>query len=198
MSTSYSKVSTQTCNPNTQSTSKITARIQSNDSNEQEMARLQLELMKMQSWVNEEKVTLAVIFEGHRASVEHEPSFSNDVPYNATPTNSTASERMLARLCLMLIEDGRSASDEEQERRFQKRMKARARSWKLSSMNSDSRNRWGEYSRAKSAMFSHTGLKHMPWFEMQVDTKQSVRHTGVTQLLRMIKAKDLTSSHRVY
>ena len=46
-----------------------------------------------------------------------------------------------------------SVSDEEQERRFQSRIKDPMRRWKLSPTDLHSRSRWVDYSRAKDEMF---------------------------------------------
>ena len=63
---------------------------------------------------------------------------------------------------IRLIKYWFSVSDEEQERRFQDRMKNPTKRWKLSPMDLESRKHWAEYSRAKDEMFAVTDLKLSP------------------------------------
>ena len=65
-------------------------------------------------------------------------------------------EGMLLRSGIHLIKYWFSVSDEEQERRFQDRMKTPTKRWKLSPMDLESRKHWADYSRAKDDMFAHT------------------------------------------
>lgn len=78
-------------------------------------------------------------------------------------------------------------SDAEQEKRFQKRMNDRSRSWKLSPMDLESRSRWVEYSRAKDAMFKHTDIKQAPWYVVGADNKTSARLNCISHLLSIIE-----------
>ena len=69
---------------------------------------------------------------------------------------------MLVRSGIILVKYWFSVSDEEQERRFQARVRDPMRRWKLSPMDLQSRARWVEYSRAKDEMFRYTDIKHAP------------------------------------
>ena len=71
-------------------------------------------------------------------------------------------ERMLVGSGMILVKYWFSVSDEEQEHRFQERLKDPAKRWKLSPMDLESRSRWIEYSRAKHEMFAHTDTKQAP------------------------------------
>jgi len=64
-------------------------------------------------------------------------------------------------------------SDEEQERRFQDRMKNPTKRWKLSPMDLESRKHWAEYSRAKDEMFAVTDTKLSPWFVVNAEDKNA-------------------------
>jgi polyphosphate kinase 2 (PPK2 family) len=64
---------------------------------------------------------------------------------------------------IYLIKYWFSVSDDEQERRFQERIRNPIKRWKLSPMDVESRKRWVEYSRAKDVMFAHTDRKKTPW-----------------------------------
>ncbi len=222
---------------------------------EKELARLQVELVKLQEWVKHEGLKVVVIFEGrdaagkggvikriteslnpricrvvalgrpterektswyfqryvphlpaageivlfdrswyNRAGVERVMGFCSDAEYNEFLRSCPEFERMLVRSGIILIKYWFSVSDEEQERRFQKRMKDPTRSWKLSPMDVESRSRWIEYSKAKDNMFAHTDIKQAPWYVVKADVKKCARLNCITHLLGMIPYKDLTPS----
>jgi polyphosphate kinase 2 (PPK2 family) len=85
-----------------------------------------------------------------------------------------------------------SVSDEEQERRFQKRVDRPEKRWKLSPMDLQSRKRWVEYSKAKDVMFAHTDIKQAPWYVVDGDNKKRARLNVISHLLSMIPYEDLT------
>jgi len=86
-------------------------------------------------------------------------------------------ERMLARSGIVLLKYWFSVSDEEQERRFQARVKDPATRWKLSPMDIDARDKWEEYSKAKDATFAHTNIPEAPWFTVEADEKNRLAST---------------------
>jgi polyphosphate kinase 2 (PPK2 family) len=104
-------------------------------------------------------------------------------------------ERMLVRAGIILIKYWFSVSDEEQERRFQARMKDPTKRWKLSPMDLESRRRWAEYSRAKDEMFAVTDIKQAPWYVVNAENKKCARLNVIRHLLSMIDYKDLTPEH---
>ena len=220
---------------------------------EQELARLQIELVKMQEWVKHEGLKVVVIFEGrdaagkggvikriteslnpricrvvalgrpterektgwyfqryvahlpsageivlfdrswyNRAGVERVMGFCSDAEYNEFLRSCPEFERMLIRSGIMVVKYWFSVSDDEQERRFQKRMRDPTRSWKLSPMDVESRSRWIEYSKAKDQMFAHTDIKQAPWYVVKADVKKCARLNCITHLLSLISFKDLT------
>ncbi len=222
---------------------------------EKELARLQVELVKMQEWVKHEGLKVVVIFEGrdaagkggvikritqslnpricrvvalgrpterektswyfqryvehlpaageivlldrswyNRAGVERVMGFCSDQEYHEFLRSCPEFERMLIRSGILLIKYWFSVSDEEQERRFQKRMHDVTRSWKLSPMDVESRSRWMEYSKAKDAMFAHTDIKQSPWHVVKADSKKCARLNCISHFLSMIAYKDLTPS----
>ena len=222
---------------------------------EKELARLQIELVKMQEWVKHEGLKVVVIFEGrdaagkggvikriteslnpricrvvalgrpterdktswyfqryaahlpaageivlmdrswyNRAGVEHVMGFCTDAEYDEFLRSCPQFERMLVRSGILLIKYWFSVSDDEQEHRFQKRMKDPTRSWKLSPMDVESRSRWIEYSKAKDTMFAHTDIKQAPWHVVKADVKKCARLNCITHFLSMIPYKDLTPS----
>jgi len=128
----------------------------------------------------------------NRAGVEHVMGFCNEAEYLEFLHSCPQFERMLTRSGIILIKYWFSVSDEEQERRFQQRLKDPTKRWKLSPMDLESRGRWVEYSRAKDEMFSHTDLKQIPWYVVNADDKKCARLNVVRHLLSMIPYQDLT------
>jgi polyphosphate kinase 2 (PPK2 family) len=82
-------------------------------------------------------------------------------------------------------------SDEEQERRFQKRMQDPVRRWKLSPVDMESRSHWVDYSLAKDEMFAHTDIKQAPWYVVRGDDKRRARLNVIAHLLSLIPYQDV-------
>ena len=118
--------------------------------------------------------------------------FCSDFEYQDFLQACPEFERMLVRSGIMLIKYWFSISDTEQEKRFQKRMEDRTRSWKLSPMDVESRSRWVEYSMAKDVMFAHTDIPEAPWYVVNADNKKRARLNMITHLLSLIPYQDLS------
>jgi len=128
----------------------------------------------------------------NRAGVERVMGFCTEAQYQEFFQSCPEFERMLQRSGIRLIKYWFSVSDEEQERRFQDRMKNPTKRWKLSPMDLESRTRWVEYSRAKDEMFAHTDLKQVPWYVVNADDKKCARLNCIRHFLSMIPYRDLT------
>ncbi|MDH3714258.1 MAG: polyphosphate kinase 2 [Gammaproteobacteria bacterium] len=128
----------------------------------------------------------------NRANVEHVMGFCTDEEYQEFMRSCPEFERMLVRAGIIFIKYWFSVSDEEQERRFQSRLKESHKRWKLSPMDLQSRARWVEYSRAKDKMFAHTDIKQAPWYVVKSDNKKLARLNCIKHLLTMIPYEDLT------
>jgi len=101
-------------------------------------------------------------------------------------------ERMLVRSGIILLKYWFSVSDEEQEKRFQARLKDPLKVWKLSPMDLESRMRWLEYSQAKDEMFAYTDTKDSPWWVVNADDKRRARLNMIHHLLGQIPYEDVT------
>lgn len=128
----------------------------------------------------------------NRAGVERVMGFCEEHEYLEFLHSCPEFERMLVRSGIILIKYWFSVSDEEQERRFQERIKDPTKRWKLSPMDLESRSRWVEYSRAKDEMFAHTDIKQIPWHVVNADNKKCARLNVIRHLLSLIPYKDLT------
>lgn len=128
----------------------------------------------------------------NRAGVERVMGFCSDEEYSEFLRSCPEFERMLVRSGIKVIKYWFSVSDEEQERRFQKRLVTPTKRWKLSPMDLESRKRWADYSKAKDQMFAHTDIKQAPWYVVNSDIKKHARLNCITHLLDQIPYKDLT------
>ncbi len=128
----------------------------------------------------------------NRAGVEHVMGFCTEHEYQEFMQSCPEFERMLLRSGIILIKYWFSVSDEEQERRFQDRMKTPTKRWKLSPMDLESRKHWADYSRAKDEMFAVTDTRQSPWYVVNAENKKSARLNVIGHLLSMIPYRDLT------
>jgi polyphosphate kinase 2 len=128
----------------------------------------------------------------NRAGVERVMGFCTEAEYLEFLHSCPEFERMLARSGMIVIKYWFSVSEEEQERRFEGRLKDPAKRWKLSPMDLESRSRWVEYSRAKDDMFAHTDIKQAPWHVVNADDKKRARLNVIRHLLATIPYADLT------
>ena len=127
----------------------------------------------------------------NRAGVEYVMGFCNEEEHKEFLRSCPEFERMLVRSGIQLIKYWFSISDEEQESRFQSRIKDRTKRWKLSEMDMESRANWVEYSKAKDMMFAHTDIKQAPWYVVNADDKKRARLNCINHLLSLIPYDDI-------
>jgi len=128
----------------------------------------------------------------NRAGVERVMGFATDDEYTEFLRSCPEFECMLVRSGITIIKYWFSISDEEQEVRFQARLKDREKRWKLSPMDIESRNRWIDYSKAKDAMFAVTDIAEAPWWVVHADDKKRARLNVINHLLATVPYEDLT------
>jgi polyphosphate kinase len=214
---------------------------------EEELARLQLELVRLQDWIKAKGLRVVIIFEGrdaagkggvikriiaslnpricrvvalgtpterektqwyfqryaaelpaagemvlfdrswyNRAGVERVMGFCTDAEYREFLRACPLFEEMLIRSGIILVKYWFSVSDDEQERRFQARIKDPTKRWKLSPMDLEARTRWVEYSKAKDVMFAHTDTETSPWWVVDSDDKRRAHLNAISHLLGQI------------
>ena len=122
----------------------------------------------------------------NRAGVERVMGFCSQEQYHLFLRQCPTFERMLIDDGIILVKYWFSVSDEEQERRFQKRVDDPLRRWKLSPIDLEARARWEDYSRAKDTMFVHTDLPESPWNVVEADDKPSARINCIAHLLSRV------------
>lgn len=128
----------------------------------------------------------------NRAGVEKVMGFCTEEEYREFLRSVPEFERMLVRSGIILLKYWFSVSDDEQEKRFEDRIKDPTKRWKLSPMDLQSRSKWVEYSKAKDQMFAHTDIKQVPWYVVNADDKKRARLNCIHHLLSMIPYQDLT------
>jgi polyphosphate kinase len=122
----------------------------------------------------------------NRAGIEHVLGFCTPQEYYLFLRQCPIFERLLVEDGIQLIKYWFSVSDEEQERRFEKRIVDPMRRWKLSATDLYSRTKWVEYSRAKDEMFVHTDIPESPWYVVEADDKRTMRLNLISHLLSLI------------
>ncbi len=127
----------------------------------------------------------------NRAGVERVMGFCTEEEYREFLRSCPEFERMLIRSNIILIKYWFSVSDEEQERRFQNRIKDPTKQWKLSPMDLQSRAKWVEYSKAKDDMFASTDIKQAPWYVVNADDKKRARLNCISHLLSLIPYQEV-------
>ncbi|MGZ8579195.1 MAG: polyphosphate kinase 2, partial [Actinomycetota bacterium] len=122
----------------------------------------------------------------NRAGVERVLGFCTPQEYQRFLRQCPIFERLLIEDGIILIKYWFSVSDEEQERRFEKRIDDPMRRWKLSATDLYSRTKWIEYSRAKDEMFVHTDTLESPWYVVEADIKRRARLNCIAHLLSKV------------
>ena len=128
----------------------------------------------------------------NRAGVERVMGFCSEDEVMEFFRSCPPFEEMLIRSEIILVKYWFSVSDEEQEKRFQARLKDPLKVWKLSPMDLESRMRWMEYSQAKDEMFAYTDTKDSPWWVVNADDKRRARLNMIHHLLGQIPYEDVT------
>jgi polyphosphate kinase 2 len=125
----------------------------------------------------------------NRAGVERVMGFCTDDEYEEFMRTCPRFERIIQRAGIKLVKYWLSVSDEEQERRFEARLKDPAKRWKLSPVDLEARARWVDYAEAKDEMFAYTDTKESPWFVVDADDKRTARLNLISHLLEQIPYK---------
>jgi polyphosphate kinase 2 len=95
----------------------------------------------------------------NRAGVERVMGFCTEEEYQEFLRSCPLFEEMLVRSGIILVKYWFSVNDEEQEKRFQDRMRNPIKRWKLSTMDVESRRHWVDYSQAKDLCSPEPTLK---------------------------------------
>jgi polyphosphate kinase 2 len=127
----------------------------------------------------------------NRAGVERVMGYCTDAEYEEFMRTCPQFERIIQRSGIVLVKYWLSVSDEEQERRFMKRLKDPEKRWKLSPTDIEARARWVDYAEAKDEMFAGTDTEDSPWFVVEADDKRTARLNLISHLLEQIPYEPL-------
>ncbi len=119
----------------------------------------------------------------NRAGIEQVMGYCTPEDYQRFLRQCPIFERMLGEEGILLRKYWFSVSDDEQERRFEDRLKDPMRRWKLSPNDLETRAKWVDFSRAKDAMFVHTDIPESPWYVVEADDKRRARINMIAHLL---------------
>jgi polyphosphate kinase len=121
----------------------------------------------------------------NRAGVEHVMGFCTPEQHQKFLKLCPIAEKYVVDGGIILIKYWMEVGKEEQERRFEARLKDPLRQWKLSPMDLESFRRWYEYSRARDEMLAATDTKHAPWYVVRSDDKRKARLNCISHLLSL-------------
>ena len=217
----------------------------------QEKAKLQIELLKVQNWVKLSGQKILVIFEGrdaagkggtikrfmehlnpraakvvalekpteqeqgqwyfqryvvhlptrgeilfldrswyNRAGVERVMGFCDSGEYLEFMRQCPGFERMLVNSGIQLFKYYFSVTKKEQRARFASREQDPLKQWKMSPVDEAAVSLWGEYTRAKEAMFFYTDTASCPWTIIKSDDKKRARLNCMQHFLASLEYPD--------
>jgi polyphosphate kinase 2 len=133
----------------------------------------------------------------NRAGVEHVMKFCSDAQYEEFLRFCPSFEQALQNDGIVLVKYWLSVSDDEQERRFKKRLSDPRKRWKFSPIDLQARSRWVDYAEAKDRMFAYTDTAESPWHVVEADDKRTARLNLISHLLSLVPYEHLDAAKRV-
>ncbi len=133
----------------------------------------------------------------NRAGVEHVMGYCTQEQYEEFLRFCPLFEQSLQNEGIMLVKYWLSVSDEEQERRFEKRLSDPRKRWKFSPTDMQARARWVDYAEAKDRMFAYTDVEHSRWHVVEGDDKRSARLNLIGHLLSLVPYEHLDHKKHV-
>jgi polyphosphate kinase 2 len=122
----------------------------------------------------------------NRAGVEHVMGYCTEAEYEEFLRFCPLFEQALQNDDVTLVKYWLSVSDEEQERRFEKRLSDPRKRWKFSTTDLQARARRVDYAEAKDAMFARTDNDASPWYVVEADDKRTARLNLISHLLSLV------------
>jgi polyphosphate kinase 2 len=133
----------------------------------------------------------------NRAGVEHVMGFCSDEQYEEFLRFCPLFEESLRNEGVILVKYWLSVSDDEQERRFKKRLSDPRKRWKFSAIDLQARARWVDYAEAKDRMFTYTDTEQSPWHVVEADDKRTARLNLISHLLSLVPYEQPDKAKRV-
>ena len=119
----------------------------------------------------------------NRAVVEPVMDFCTDEEYNKFMVQVPEFEHMLYEDGVIIIKFWFSISKEEQEKRFNSRLKNPLKHWKFSPVDKEGQIRWDKYTFYKEQMFSKTHNSFSPWIIIKTNSKKQARLESIRYVL---------------
>jgi len=96
-------------------------------------------------------------------------------------------EESLVKEDIVLIKLYFSVTKEEQKRRFEERKHNPLKRWKLSEVDLQAQELWGEFTRKKFQMLEKTDTEFAPWYIIRSDDKPQARLEAMKVILNIVK-----------
>ena len=126
----------------------------------------------------------------NRAGVERVMGFCDQTEYLEFMRQCPEVERMLVNSGINLFKYYFSVTKKEQRRRFTSREQDPLKQWKMSPVDKAAVSMWGEYTRAKEAMFFYTDTAACPWTIIKSDDKKRARLNCMQDFLTKLDYPD--------
>jgi polyphosphate kinase len=127
----------------------------------------------------------------NRAGVDYVMGFATKEQHRRFLQRCPEIEKYIVDGGIILIKIWLEVGQEEQEKRFHKRISDPLRHWKLSPMDIESYRRWYDYSKARDIMLDATDTKHAPWHLVRTDDKRRGRLNCIAHILSAIPYKKI-------
>jgi len=122
----------------------------------------------------------------NRAMVEPVFGFCSEHEYNNFMRGVGGFEKDLVRQGTILIKLYFSVTKQEQERRFERRKTDSLRQWKLSEVDVQAQERWGDFTNVKYEMLKKTHTTHAPWTVIRSNDKHQARLNVMRVILNSV------------
>jgi polyphosphate kinase 2 len=133
----------------------------------------------------------------NRAGVERVMGFCTEQDVEEFFIDVPEFEKMLVRSGVTLVKYWFSITDDEQQLRFEMRIRDRLKQWKLSPMDLYARSRWEQFTKAKEAMLERTHIPEAPWWIVEAVDKKRARLNCIHHLLSQIPYQEVPHEHVV-
>ena len=125
----------------------------------------------------------------NRAVVEPVMGFCNENQYQEFMVQVPEFEHMLYEDGVKIIKFWFSISKEEQQKRFQSRLKNPLKIWKFSPVDMKGQELWDKYTYYKEEMFSKTHTPFSPWIIVETNDKRTARLESMRYVLSQFNYK---------
>lgn len=122
----------------------------------------------------------------NRAGVDRVMGFCSDKKARRFLELAPRFEAAIVESGIILLKYFLTVSEDEQERRFRRRIDDPLRQWKLSPMDVESYRKWWDYTRAYDEMLRMTDTDVSPWWIVPSDDKERARINCISHILKSI------------